>query len=90
MERTPTMKARISNLHKTESEWKKLSSFVPEAGELIIYDSDENFNYARIKVGDGTRTLQELDFLIRSATTDMLSEYKYSEIIDSGRITDKR
>lgn len=82
------MKARISNLHKTESEWKKLPSFVPEAGELIIYDPDEFYKYARIKIGDGASTLQELDFLIRSATTDILSEYKYSEIIDAGRITD--
>lgn len=84
------MKARVSHLHKKESEWNKLNTWKPEAGELIIYDPDEFYKYARIKIGDGIRTLQELDFLIKSATTDMLSEYKYSEIIDSGRITDKR
>lgn len=84
------MKARISNLHKTEVEWKKLSSFVPETGEFVIYDPDENFNYARIKVGDGVKTINDLDFFINSATADILAEYKYSEIIDSGRITDIR
>lgn len=82
------MNARLSLLHKTEAEWSKLSSWRPEAGEFVIYDPDENFSYARIKVGDGKRTLQELDYFIVSATKDVLSEHRYSEIIDSGRITD--
>ena len=82
------MNARLSLLHKTEAEWKKLSSWKPEAGEFVIYDPDENFSYARVKVGDGIRTLQELDYFIVSALTDVLSKVKYSEIIDAGRITD--
>ena len=32
------MKARISQLHRTEAEWQKLTSWIPEPGELIIYD----------------------------------------------------
>jgi len=81
------MKARISNLHKTEAEWLKLSSFKPEAGELIIYDPDDKIKYSRIKVGDGARTLQELDFFIKSTTEDVLYEHRYDEEVDGGRIT---
>ena len=38
------MKARISLLHKTESEWSELSFWIPEAGEVIVYDPDDSYN----------------------------------------------
>ena len=82
------MKARVSQLHKTESEWLKFNNWKPEAGELIIYDPDEKFKYARIKIGDGQHSLQELDFFIDSAVNHILLENKFTEIIDSGRITE--
>jgi hypothetical protein len=82
------MKARISQLHKTESEWAKLSSIVPEAGELIVYDPDKQHNYARVKIGDGKRTIKELTFFIDSAISTYLQNQRYSEVIDGGRITD--
>ena len=44
-------------------EWLKLGSWVPEAGELIVYDPDENYTYSRLKVGDGINTLQDLFFI---------------------------
>lgn len=81
------MKARISNLHKTEAEWSKIPYFIPEAGELIIYDTDEKFSYARIKVGDGIHTLNNLDFFVSSAVESFLENHKYETIIDGGRIT---
>ena len=82
------MKARVSHLHKTESEWLKFNDWKPAAGELIIYDPDENFKYARIKVGDEQHTLKELDFFIDSTVNSILQEAKFTEIIDSGRITE--
>ena len=81
------MKARISNLNKTEDEWLKLPSFTPEAGELIIYDPDDKIKYSRVKVGDGVRTLQELDFFVKSTTEDILYDHRYDEVVDGGRIT---
>lgn len=81
-----SMQARISFLHKTEAEWEKLSSFQPEAGELIVYDPDENYDYSRVKVGDGKRTLQELDFFIDSAAEAVFNKLTYSNIVDAGRI----
>lgn len=76
------MKARVSFLHKKESDWAKFSDFCPAPGELVVYDPDENFSYSRMKVGDGKRTLQELDFFINTAINQKL------EIIDGGRITE--
>lgn len=82
------MKARISQLHMTEAEWLKHSSLVPEPGELIVYDPDTLHPYARIKVGDGKRTLKELDFFIDSAIGEILKQVRFEDSIDGGRITE--
>ena len=82
------MKARISQLHMTEAEWQKYSQLVPEAGELIVYDPDSKHPHARIKVGDGKRTLKELDFFIDSAITEILRQIRFEDSVDGGRITE--
>ena len=92
----PEMKARISQLHKTASEWKSYSEkrlsagdpFIPSKGELIVYDPDESFNYPRVKVGDGELTLDLLPFFVEPVIKSALSELSRSEIIDAGCITD--
>jgi hypothetical protein len=83
------MKARVSNLIKTEAEWSKLN-FKPFPGELIVYapDSDDTFECVRIKIGDGIHTLHELPFIIDYTTATLLDAYKRSEDFDAGRITD--
>lgn len=82
------MKARISQLHMTESEWLKYSSLIPEPGELVIYDPDSSHPYARIKVGDGKRTIKELDFFIDSAVAEILKQIRFEDSVDGGRITE--
>ena len=82
------MKARVSNLHKKESEWLKLKGWVPEAGELIVYDPDERYSYARIKLGDGVTPLKDLDFFIDKAALALIQKQHYFDIIDAGRVTD--
>lgn len=82
------MKARLTLLHNTEAEWAKLSTFKPEAGELIIYDKDIDHEYTRFKIGDGEHTIQELEFTVEAALEVLLSDQRRSEIIDAGRITD--
>ena len=84
------MKARISQLHKTEAEWNKLSQWVPLAGEFIIYDPDPSNNqpHARIKVGDGEHTLGELDFFVESAIAEILRQVRFEDSVDGGRITE--
>lgn len=82
------MKARISQLHMKESEWIKYSSLIPEPGEFIIYDPDATHAHARIKVGDGIRTIKELDFFIDSAIDLILNQVRFEDCIDGGRITE--
>lgn len=82
------MKARVSQLHKIEAEWLKLNDWTPEAGEIIVYDPDESFEYSRIKLGDGQRALKDLSFFIDSTIADYLQKQRRPEILDGGRITD--
>ena len=72
----------------TEHEWQKYYQLVPEAGELIIYDPDEKYSYARIKVGDGTHTLKELNFFIDTTIAETLKQVRFEDTIDGGRITE--
>lgn len=82
------MKARISQLHMTEAEWLQRPSWIPEPGELVIYDPDKTHSYARIKVGDGVHPLKELDFFIDSAVAEILKQIRFEDSIDGGRITE--
>ena len=80
------MKARISQLHMTEANWLSRPQWIPEAGELVIYDPDDTHSYARIKVGDGVHTLQELDFFIESTIKAVLKQMQQEDPSNSGRI----
>lgn len=54
--------SRVSNLHDTEANWNTKTEFVPNNGEIIIYDEDDTHDYKRMKVGDGIKTVVNLDF----------------------------
>lgn len=56
------MNARIQHKHDIEANWIKAVNFIPKIGEIIIYDIDENYNYSRFKIGDGVRTINNLEF----------------------------
>lgn len=77
------MKARVSQLHKTEADWNKLPDFIPIEGEFIIFDPDEQHSYARLKVGDGRAKLKNLPFFV-----DSTIDRHFNGIIDAGRITE--
>jgi hypothetical protein len=80
------MKARVFHLHKTEAEWLQLKDWVPGAGELIIYDPDENYLYPRIKLGNGEQTVQALPFLVTAAISDYMQNHRYPDVFEGGRI----
>ena len=58
------MNARIQHKHDIEANWNKALNFIPKIGEIIVYDIDENYNYSRFKIGDGVRTINNLEFLL--------------------------
>lgn len=84
----PNMKARLSLLHKTKEEWDELHDFVPFSGEIIIFDADTTYGYARLKLGDGKTPLKDLPFFIDSTIAKHLEDSMPNGIIDAGRITD--
>ena len=57
--------SRVQHKHDTEANWDRAETFIPKAGELIIYDVDDNFDYPRIKIGDGVKFLSDLKFVVK-------------------------
>ena len=55
--------SRIIHKHDTEENWIKATNFIPKQGEIIVYDIDNNHNYERIKIGDGTTKVNTLPFI---------------------------
>lgn len=55
--------SRIQHKHDIETNWLKATAFIPKQGELIIYDIDDNHDYERIKIGDGTTIVSNLPFI---------------------------
>lgn len=81
------MKARVSNLIKTEAEWSKLD-FKPYPGEIIVYAPNTTSDCVKIKIGDGIHKLHDLPFVIEHIAASLLAEHSRQEIFDAGRITD--
>lgn len=78
---------RIQHKHDIEANWLKATNFVPKAGELIVYDPDENFSYARTKMGDGVTNINDLSFMgdIFWAIADVTSPYAIYEAYKLGK-----
>lgn len=57
------LNSRMVQKHDIEANWLKATNFTPLQGELIVYDIDENYNYERIKMGDGVTNVNELPFI---------------------------
>lgn len=53
---------RIVHKHDIQANWEKAVGFIPKQGELIVYDIDENYDYQRIKIGDGVANVNDLPF----------------------------
>lgn len=58
-----TLKTRIVHKHETEAKWNLAVNFIPMKAELIVYDPDDNYNYARFKIGDGETKVNDLPFV---------------------------
>ena len=53
---------RISQKIDTEANWLKAVNFIPNKGEIIIYEKDASHTYDRIKIGDGVSNVNDLPF----------------------------
>lgn len=58
------LNARIVQKHDTQANWDKAINFIPKNGKIIVYDADDNYPYARTKIGDGVTTVGNLPFAV--------------------------
>ena len=64
---------RIIHKHDVELNWDKAVNFIPKLGEIIIYDPDANYSYARVKVGNGLDNAAALPFISNPEIENNLS-----------------
>lgn len=83
-----TLNLRIINTHDTEDNWNNKTTFVPKAGEIIVYDVDKSHTYERFKIGDGTSTITNLPFVIDKTIESVFNIQNSIIYADAGRITD--
>lgn len=55
--------SRVRLKMDTEANWTTHASFVPYAGEVVIYSADATHAYPRLKVGNGVNTIATLPFI---------------------------
>ena len=69
-----TLNSRIILKHDIEVNWSNSTNFIPKIGEIIVYDPDENHAAARVKIGDGVKTVMELAFIDDAAKEALFKE----------------
>ena len=62
---------RAIQKHDVEANWLKATNFVPMQGEIIVYDIDDNYDYERIKIGDGVQNVNALPFVDDALKTEL-------------------
>lgn len=73
------IKARFQQKHDIEANWNLAVNFIPKAGEIIVYDPDANYNYSRLKIGDGVTSVNQLNFVIDEKLSENDNAIKYTE-----------
>ena len=68
--------ARIQQKHDVAANWAKATNFIPKKGEIIIYDAEHNASgeetqAVRFKIGDGSKTVNNLPFAVIDYSSDI-------------------
>lgn len=77
---------RLVQKHDIQSNWEKATNFIPMAGEIIIYDKDENHSYERLKIGDGIQNVDNLPFVDDAVRSAISSTYEFTSYV-AGRVS---
>ena len=65
------LKGKIIFKHETEADWA-MSNYIPQNGELVLYDPDEKHEGTRLKRGDGINYVKDLPFITSTEATNIL------------------
>ena len=76
---TTEFKTRIIHKNDIEENWNRATTFIPMKGEIIVYNVDENYDYERIKVGDGLTTVINLPFYLMSEIDTIMEKLEALE-----------
>ena len=68
------IKTRIQSKNGTEAEWNLATNFIPLKGEVIIYNTDGENIFPRIKIGDGETVVGQLPFANEEITEEEINE----------------
>ena len=68
--------SRIQQKHDVAANWAKATNFIPKKGEIIIYDAEYNTSgeetqAVRFKIGDGSKTVNNLPFAVIDYGSDI-------------------
>lgn len=85
-----SLNLRLIHTHDIQAKWdsEELKTFIPKAGEIIVYDVDDSHDYERFKIGDGVKTIIELPFTVDNVIESIFNINKGTIYADAGRITD--
>lgn len=81
---TTAIKTRIQLKNDTEAHWLLATNFVPLQGEVIIYSADDTHPFSRLKVGDGTTTVNNLPFISSHNINNIILEETYNDLPSIG------
>lgn len=74
------LNTRIQQKYDSESNWSTVeSTFVPLDGEVVVYGSND-LTSPKLKIGDGTTTLEELPFLYAESSAPELTPIPYPTV----------
>ena len=68
-----SLNTRIIHKHDVAKNWELAVNFIPNQGELIVYDIDENYSYERFKIGDGKTNVASLPFVAEAITPEQIA-----------------
>lgn len=83
-----TLHARIINIHDVEYNWNRAETFVPRAGEIVVYDVDQTHQYPRFKIGDGQTSIVDLPFTLDVAISDFFGGASGTIYLNGGNVKD--
>lgn len=92
-QKTKKINAKVIHKCETEANWE-LSSYIPAEGEVVTYKIDENYDYERMKLGDGIHAVKDLPFMgantfvPRMHTTDDANGLTREYLIKNPRLVD--
>jgi len=81
------IKTRVIQKHAQAAVWEN-TQFTPLEGEFIVFDKDANNPNPRVKIGDGSRDVNELPFLA-AGTAEHADEATHATTADAADQSDK-